>query len=86
MLLLDEATSALDSRSEAQIQNALHRLMKGRNVVAVAHRLSTVMGFDRIIVLMDGRVVEDGSPHALVALGGVFAGLWKLQAEGEQTP
>jgi ATP-binding cassette subfamily B protein len=86
VLLLDEATSALDSRSEAEIQAALARLMKGRTVVAVAHRLSTVAAFDRIIVLVDGRIVEDGAPDALVAQGGVYADLWRLQAEGQETP
>jgi len=86
VLLLDEATSALDSRSEAMIQAALSRLMHGRTVVAVAHRLSTVAGFDRIIVLVDGKIVEDGTPEALIALDGVYASLWRLQAEGEETP
>ena len=85
VLLLDEATSALDSRSEAEIQAALDRLMHGRTVVAVAHRLSTVAGFDRIIVLVDGRVVEDGRPADLIESGGVYAGLWRLQAEGQET-
>lgn len=86
VLLLDEATSALDSRSEAMIQAALSRLMHGRTVVAVAHRLSTVAGFDRIIVLVDGKIVEDGTPEALIAIKGVYASLWRLQAEGEETP
>jgi ATP-binding cassette subfamily B protein len=86
VLLLDEATSALDSRSEAKIQAALARLMKGRTVIAVAHRLSTVAAFDRIIVLVEGRIVEDGAPDALVAQGGVYADLWRLQAEGQETP
>jgi ATP-binding cassette, subfamily B, bacterial len=86
VLLLDEATSALDSRSEAEIQAALGRLMHGRTVVAVAHRLSTVANFDRIIVLVNGCVVEDGTPDELVALGGVYAELWRLQAEGQETP
>ncbi|MGJ7543338.1 ABC transporter ATP-binding protein [Variovorax sp. LT1R16] len=85
VLLLDEATSALDSRSEAEIQAALDRLMHGRTVVAVAHRLSTVAAFDRIVVLVDGRVVEDGTPAALVARGGVYAGLWQMQAQGQET-
>jgi ATP-binding cassette subfamily B protein len=86
VLLLDEATSALDSRSEAVIQAALDRLMVGRTVIAVAHRLSTVAAFDRIIVLVDGRIVEDGTPPSLIALGGVYAQLWRMQAEGEETP
>jgi ATP-binding cassette subfamily B protein len=86
VLLLDEATSALDSRSEAEIEAALARLMKGRTVVAVAHRLSTVAAFDRIIVLVEGRIVEDGAPDALLGQGGVYADLWRLQAEGQETP
>jgi ATP-binding cassette subfamily B protein len=86
VLLLDEATSALDSRSEAEIQAALGRLMEGRTVIAVAHRLSTVAQFDRIIVLVDGRIVEDGAPDELIRLGGVYAELWRLQAEGQETP
>jgi len=86
VLLLDEATSALDSRAEAEIQCALDRLMQGRTVVAVAHRLSTVAGFDRVIVLVDGAIVEDGDPGMLIAQGGVFSELWRLQAEGKETP
>ncbi|ADU37228.1 ABC transporter related protein [Variovorax paradoxus EPS] len=86
VLLLDEATSALDSRSEAEIQAALARLMLGRTVVAVAHRLSTVAAFDRIIVLVDGRIVEDGPPGVLIARDGVYASLWRMQAQGQETP
>jgi ATP-binding cassette subfamily B protein len=86
VLLLDEATSALDSRSEAEIQAALARLMLGRTVVAVAHRLSTVAAFDRIIVLADGRIVEDGPPGVLIARDGVYASLWRMQAQGQETP
>lgn len=85
ILLLDEATSALDSESEGEIQRALDRLMAGRTVVAVAHRLSTVSGFDRILVVVDGRIVEDGAPHALRQRGGIYARLWDLQAEGFET-
>ncbi|MDM0009512.1 ABC transporter ATP-binding protein [Variovorax sp. J22G73] len=85
VLLLDEATSALDSRSEAEIQAALDRLMRGRTVVAVAHRLSTVAAFDRIVVLVDGRIVEDGAPGVLIARGGVYADLWRMQAQGQET-
>ncbi len=85
ILLLDEATSALDSESEAEIQRALARLMHGRTVVAVAHRLSTVAAFDRILVLVEGRIAEDGTHDELRALGGVYARLWDLQAEGFET-
>jgi ATP-binding cassette subfamily B protein len=82
ILLLDEATSALDSNSETQIQAALMRLMRGRTVVAVAHRLSTVAGFDRVVVVVNGSVVEDGPPDRLRQQGGVFDNLWKVQMKG----
>jgi ATP-binding cassette subfamily B protein len=85
ILLLDEATSALDSQSEGEIQRALDRLMNGRTVIAVAHRLSTVADFDRILVMAEGRVVEDGPPQALRKSGGLYARLWDLQAEGFET-
>jgi ATP-binding cassette subfamily B protein len=81
ILVLDEATSALDTHSEIEIQKALEQLMRGRTVLAVAHRLSTVMGFDRILVLVAGRVAEDGSPETLRARGGVFDSLWRLQGD-----
>ena len=82
ILLLDEATSALDSESEDQISRALARLMRGRTVIAVAHRLSTVASFDRVVVIDGGRIVEDGSPAALRRRGGLYERLWQLQAEG----
>ncbi|RCW65199.1 ABC transporter ATP-binding protein [Pseudorhodoferax soli] len=85
ILLLDEATSALDSRSEGEIQRALDRLMRGRTVLAVAHRLSTVAGFDRILVMAEGRIVEDGPPQQLRGAGGLYAQLWAMQAEGLET-
>ena len=85
LLLLDEATSALDSRSEGEIQRALLRLMQGRTVIAVAHRLSTVAAFDRIVVLVDGRLVEDGPPDVLREAGGFYAEMWRIQAEGLDT-
>ncbi len=85
ILILDEATSALDTESEAEIQAALDHLMRDRTVLAVAHRLSTVIGFDRIVVLQDGRVVEDGSPAELRGRGGVFDSLWQRQAAGFET-
>jgi ATP-binding cassette subfamily B protein len=66
LLLLDEATSALDSESEEEIQNALGSLMRGRTVIAIAHRLSTLRNFDRIVVLQAGRMMEDGSPDHLM--------------------
>ncbi|RYY69620.1 MAG: ATP-binding cassette domain-containing protein, partial [Comamonadaceae bacterium] len=82
ILLLDEATSALDSESENEIQRALMRLMDGHTVIAVAHRLSTVSAFDRILVMVNGCIVEDGPPDTLRARGGVYARLWDLQAQG----
>ncbi|WP_274533782.1 ABC transporter ATP-binding protein [Methylobacterium sp. Leaf112] len=82
IILLDEATSALDTESEMAVQAALVRIMRRRTVVAVAHRLSTLTGFDRILVIDQGRVVEDGSPAALRGAGGVFARMWQLQADG----
>jgi ATP-binding cassette, subfamily B, bacterial len=82
IIILDEATSALDSESEKEIQRALAGLMRGRTVLAVAHRLSTLSSFDRIVVLIDGRIVEDGTPLELRRRGGTFDALWRLQAEG----
>jgi ATP-binding cassette, subfamily B, bacterial len=72
LLLLDEATSALDSESEETIREALGRLMRGRTVVAIAHRLSTVRKFDRIVVLRLGKVIEDGPPDLLVRREGLY--------------
>jgi ATP-binding cassette subfamily B protein len=72
ILLLDEATSALDSESEAAVQQALDRLMSGRTVVAIAHRLSTLRNFDRIVVIQHGRVVDDGSPAELSKRAGIY--------------
>ena len=80
ILLLDEATSALDTESEEAIRDALSRLMAGRTVVAIAHRLSTLRQFDRIVVLKDGRVIEDGPPATLIRNGGHYSGLVKKEA------
>jgi ATP-binding cassette subfamily B protein len=82
ILLLDEATSALDSESEAHIQQALWTLMEGRTAIAVAHRLSTVAGMDRLVVLDHGRVAEQGTHAELLALGGGYADLWRRQSGG----
>ena len=79
ILLLDEATSALDTESERLVQSALERLMRGRTTLVVAHRLSTVMGCDRIHVIDGGRIVESGSHGELIARGGLYARLWSLQ-------
>jgi ATP-binding cassette, subfamily B, bacterial len=75
LLLLDEATSALDSESEEAIQETLGSLMRGRTVIAIAHRLSTVRNFDRIIVLQAGQVVQDGPPDQLMRHEGIYRGL-----------
>ncbi|HMO78319.1 MAG TPA: ABC transporter ATP-binding protein [Candidatus Paceibacterota bacterium] len=82
ILILDEATSALDSESEHEIQKALHLLMSGKTVIAIAHRLSTLREMDRIIVLENGKIIEDGSHEALLAVGGHYANLWSHQAGG----
>jgi ATP-binding cassette, subfamily B, bacterial len=75
LLLLDEATSALDGDSEEAIQEALAKLMRGRTVIAVAHRLSTVHHFDRIVVLRAGQVVQDGPPDQLMQHEGIYRSL-----------
>ena len=79
VLVLDEATSALDSRSEALVQQALTRLVRGRTVFVVAHRLSTIRNADRIVVLDDGRIAEIGSHTELLRTGGAYAGLQAAQ-------
>ncbi|RBW55061.1 ABC transporter ATP-binding protein [Ruegeria sp. A3M17] len=82
ILVLDEATSALDSEVEASIQTALHRVMQGKTVLAIAHRLSTLSEMDRIIVLDQGRIVETGTHDALLDLGGLYARFWHRQSGG----
>ncbi len=82
ILVLDEATSALDSEVEASIQQALDRVMQGKTVLAIAHRLSTIAAMDRIIVLEDGRIVEQGSHTALLAHNGLYARYWNRQSGG----
>ncbi len=79
ILLLDEATSALDSESESAIQAALDVLMQGRTVIAVAHRLSTLRNFDRIVVMHEGRVIDDGTPEQLASRPGPFRDLLRQQ-------
>ncbi|WP_281842316.1 ABC transporter ATP-binding protein [Sinisalibacter aestuarii] len=82
ILVLDEATSALDSEVEAEIQDTLYDVMQGKTVIAIAHRLSTIAHMDRIVVLSDGRIAEQGSHEALLAAGGLYARLWAHQSGG----
>lgn len=82
ILILDEATSALDSEVEAAIQSSLNDLMQGKTVIAIAHRLSTIAQMDRLIVLDQGRIVEQGTHDDLVALDGIYAHLWQRQTGG----
>jgi ATP-binding cassette subfamily B multidrug efflux pump len=82
ILLLDEATSALDSEVEAAIQQSLYRLMEGKTVVAIAHRLSTIAAMDRLVVMDQGRIVEEGDHASLLAQGGLYARLWAHQSGG----
>ena len=81
ILLLDEATSALDAESETLVQTALEHLMEGRTTIVIAHRLATVLKADRILVMEDGRIVEEGTHKSLVRKGGTYARLAKLQFE-----
>ena len=82
ILILDEATSALDSEIEAAIQEQLVTLMQGKTVIAIAHRLSTIARMDRLVVMDAGRIVEQGTHHELLALGGQYAKLWQRQSGG----
>lgn len=82
ILLLDEATSALDSEVELAIQHSLYQLMEGKTVIAIAHRLATIAAMDRLIVLDQGKIIEQGSHQELLTLNGLYAQLWKHQSGG----
>src|SRR5580658_1758667 len=79
VVLLDKATSSLDTESEQSIQEALSRLFKGRTVIAIAHRLSTLDSFDRIVVLDRGKIIEDGAPRRLLQSRGVYSRMYGRQ-------
>ncbi|GIU19866.1 multidrug ABC transporter ATP-binding protein [Shewanella sp. c952] len=82
ILLLDEATSALDSEVEAAIQESLYQLMEGKTVIAIAHRLSTIAAMDRLIVIDEGKIVEQGTHQELINASGIYAQLWAHQTGG----
>ena len=82
ILILDEATSALDSEAEAAIQEQLFNLMQGKTVIAIAHRLSTIAAMDRLVIMDEGRIVEEGSHAELIQRGGLYAELWARQSGG----
>ena len=82
ILILDEATSALDSETEAEIQHALDYVMRDKTVIAIAHRLSTIVKMDRIILLHQGKIVEQGTHNELLTLGGLYSKYWERQSGG----
>ena len=82
ILILEEATSSLDSESEGYIQDALRRLMQGRTTIVIAHRLSTIRNMDRIVVMEEGKISEDGTHDQLINAGGKYSLLWSLQQGG----
>ena len=81
IVLLDEATSSLDVENESQVQEALSNLLAGKTVIVIAHRMRTVMNADKIVVLDEGRIVEQGSPAELLEQNGLFSRMVKLQSE-----
>ena len=82
VLILDEATSALDTESERRVQAALARLMQGRTTLVIAHRLSTIESADRIVALREGAIVEQGTHAELIAHGGYYSTLYRMQFAG----
>jgi ATP-binding cassette subfamily B protein len=82
ILLLDEATSQLDSVTESKIQASLWDLMQGKTTIVIAHRLSTLLHMDRILVFDQGKIIEDGSHQALLAANGLYKSLWEAQVGG----
>ena len=81
VVLLDEATASLDVENETQVQEALSRLLAGKTVIVIAHRMRTVQAADKVVVLEGGRVAEQGSPEELLAAGGLFARMVRLQTQ-----
>ena len=84
VLILDEATASLDIPSERAVQRALNALLAGRTAVVIAHRLSTVLSADRVLVVSAGSIVEDGSPQELIAAGGEFAAMYTSWEDARQ--
>ena len=82
ILVLDEATSALDSEAEAAIQQSLFTLMENKTVIAIAHRLSTIAAMDRLVVMDQGKIIEQGTHQQLIKLNGIYATLWNRQTSG----
>ncbi|MEO0793090.1 MAG: ABC transporter ATP-binding protein, partial [Pseudomonadota bacterium] len=80
--ILDEATSALDSEVEAAIQEQFYNLMQGKTVMAIAHRLSTIAAMDRLVIIDEGAIVEEGRHEDLIKAGGLYAELWSRQSGG----
>jgi ATP-binding cassette subfamily B protein len=86
ILILDEATAALDSESESLVQSAIQRLMQGRTVLVIAHRLATIRSADEIAVVVNGRIVERGSHEALLSANGEYAKLYRIQFANSEEP
>jgi len=81
VILLDEATASLDAENETQIQKAISRLVKGKTVLIIAHRMRTVEGADKLVLLKEGKVAEQGTPQELYAKGGLYTKMCKLQQQ-----